>query len=644
MEKPLITIDKWSGMSDNGGIYYSDGFMAENIGGNSCISEEIRPFSLVNSATTGFSGMATIKSICSYTDEYGYNNLLLLNDGGKFFKYEQGGDYNGLLHSIPSSGDTSYAYHSSVVRMNSGNFVYSTCNGMGIGYYGLAESTSGTTKIVDTAGRNWATLGVVVGESTHNKVTNLDTGAEYTVTSITTTSTTNDTLNFSASGVLTNDHNDPFIVWIDDKLDLGTSYTAGSVQYRKIEQYGDDYLMTFNNYIAQLASDEATADEEYKQLPVNSTALYLSVNGSKMLVASELEGRGQLLLWDGYSDGWNNILNIDGIAYTLEPYKNGWLYMVNSTLFFTDGWSIQKVSDYPDKSYASSSLDLTPSFNGMVVYNNQILIANSVNNFCRNYFSLVVFNFDYGWFGFPNMSAGSSSRLGYGNGETVFSEIISSNTATLVGSSGNLTQYSSNPEYATAYLNRSLIHLIALDKPTQIKEISLNISHNLKEILDTNHVSDDVTITVNVGDAHKGIFSRAQVKAGSTASTINIAGNTWKYMEVGNEIQFFRNSASETTATDGERSYITAITNQGTSSEAWTISPALSGAPTENTNIKIINVRKSDTKTVSIDDLNEPVRFNVDGFYSNKIFVEVVITGGTNAFPISIFDLQIYGA
>ena len=643
MEKPLITIDKWSGMSDNGGIYYSDGFMVENVGGNSCISEEIRPFSLVNSATTNFTNIGTTKSICSYEDPYGYNNLLLLNEGGKFFKYEQGGDYNGILHSIPSSGDTSYAYHPSVNRMISGNFVYSTCNGMGVGYYGLAESTSGTTKIVDTAGRNFATLGVVVGDSTHNKVTNLETGAEYTVTSITTTSTTNDTLNFSASGVLTNAHNDQFIVWIDDKVDLGTSYTAGSVQYREIEPYGDYHLMTFNGYLATLGSDEVTGDDDFKELPTNSTALYLSVNGSKILVASELEGRGQLLLWDGFSDGWNNILEIDGIAYTLAKYKNGWLYMVNNTLYFTDGWTIQKISDYPDKSYASSSLELTPAFNGMVVYNNQVFIANSVSNFCRNYFSLVVFNFDYGWFGFPNMSAGSSTRLGYSNGETIFSEKISSNIATLVGSSNNLTQYSSNPEYSTAYLNRSFIQLIALDRPIQIKEIALNISHNLKEILDTNHISDDTTITVNVGDAHKGIFSRAQVKAGSTASSINIAGNTWKYMEVGNEIQIFRNSSSETTATDGERSYITAITNQGTSSEAWTISPALSGSPTENSNIKIINVKKSDTRTVSIDDLNQPVRFNVDGFYSDKIFVEVVVTGGTNAFPISIFNLQIYG-
>jgi hypothetical protein len=270
-----------------------------------------------------------------------------------------------------------------------------------------------------------------------------------------------------------------------------------------------------------------------------------------------------------------------------------------------------------------------------------VFVADSEHNYMRICFSCYAFSFNYGWLGIPSLTYGLTNRLGYSEGSSVFVKTINASEELLLGAQGNLMYYSETAEYSNAYMSRSLIQLINLEEPKQIKEIELNISHNLKEILDTSHITDTATITVNIGDAHRGIFARNEVKTGSTAS--EIIPYFKSSAEVGNEIQIMEDYLSSTEDTQGERSYITAITDPGEATESWTISPAFSAVPDTSAGIRVISVKKSDTKTVSILDLNKPVRFSVDGFYSNKIFVEVVITGGTTSFPVSIFDMKIYG-
>ena len=54
-------------------------------------------------------------------------------------------------------------------------------------------------------------------------------------------------------------------------------------------------------------------------------------------------GKSILLLWDGFSDGFNNILDLDGDVYSVKSYKSGWIYILRGVIYYTDGFSIQKI-------------------------------------------------------------------------------------------------------------------------------------------------------------------------------------------------------------------------------------------------------------------------------------------------------------
>jgi len=93
----------------------------------------------------------------------------------------------------------------------------------------------------------------------------------------------------------------------------------------------------------------------------------------------------------------------------------------------------------------------------------------------------------------------------------------------------------------------------------------------------------------------------------------------------------------------GERAFITAITNPGEATEQWSISPALSGTFASTMDLKIIKVKKCEEKTIDISRINEPIKFICNGFRSDKLFIEVVVKGIADSFPISISEMKIYG-
>jgi hypothetical protein len=171
--KPLFSIDKFSGMTDDGGMYYLDGFSVEKESGASSLDENYFTNELLNSSTTNFTGfncvaMTVLMPLTGSNlnaETVGYK--LMINDIGYFYTrgtgtVGSGGVYRGRIGGSSSSGTYRSSFKPDLFQLPSGNVLWTSKLHTGVMYRGLVMTGSSTTKIVDTAGRNFSTLGMSI--------------------------------------------------------------------------------------------------------------------------------------------------------------------------------------------------------------------------------------------------------------------------------------------------------------------------------------------------------------------------------------------------------------------------------------------------------------------------------------------------
>ncbi len=64
ISKPKFTISNFTGMSGDGGIFYSDGFSVYNENGKSIIYEDYLAIDYIHDGTSGFSNLDYLSSAC----------------------------------------------------------------------------------------------------------------------------------------------------------------------------------------------------------------------------------------------------------------------------------------------------------------------------------------------------------------------------------------------------------------------------------------------------------------------------------------------------------------------------------------------------------------------------------------------------
>lgn len=657
--KPLLTIDKFSGMNNNGGVFYVDGFTPRNENGVSMMSEDFACGEKFTSATTGFANIGSIKSIeYMYSLVGGNTYSLLLDDAGKVWRYASAGG-QGEMGGSGNDGAYKPCTLPDIQQLTNGNLVYTSAYHLSSIIRGKVKTGSSTTKIIDTDGRNFVTLGLTTS-SPNNIVTNTITGAKYTITTISTTTATNDTLEFTAITGKDNTANDEFLAFVGTKYlmnysdgtsgstNLGTHFIGqpdATIWSRPIVQWGDIFLIGNGNYLSSLTADASTIDNSYKQLPVGFQLLDVSVNNTYILVsAMSNTGQPHLLLWDGFSDGWNNIMPIEDATYSLAAYENGWVYVILNTLFYTDGQNKTRMSEYCDATSTNRYSIAPTSPNNIAVYNDKIYIASSsTGNYRRILPGVYVFDKDFGWTFVP---VSYSGRL-FGIPTSLFvkrepGSNFSFRTGIEYGAGSTYGFITGEAVNTVGYDTRSFMYYLDFKQPQQVKEIQLVLQASTK-YSDEPQASTSSDVTINIGDGNDDIYKHLQAysvsKTAVDGDTIaNTYGATWPGT-LNAEIQLLDGGYG------GERTYITAIANPGTANEVWTVSPALSknyAGGGSLLNIRQINVRKCETKTVNRNQLNEPVRFQTPGFISDKCFIEVVVRGKTNSFNVSVVDINLF--
>lgn len=643
--KPLAILNKFSGMSSMGGMFWMDGFRVRNENGLSMLDEYYWGGEQFSSETTNFSSLQNITGMV--TTKGNAENYRIFSDGQNFFCRSISG-YNGKIHS-QSGTLTAFGTGGAgdIKRLASGNFIYTNITNLGMAYTGRIATGSSTTKIIDYAGRNFTTLGIIVGDADRNKVTNLTTGVEYTVTSITTTNSTNDTLNFTAVGSNDNISGKDFIIFIDTKFTFDTptqfiGQPERAYWSRQIKQYGSDYFITNGNWLSKLGADETTFVDKYRQLPATYQSICFEVNQGNMLISAIIaDNKSYLLLWTGDSStpDYQAITETPRPTVSLNVYGTNFCYVTNGTLFYTDGYQSKSLSSLTGD-YTLGDLPQPRTFNGLLSYNNQIIFAEPSDYSERYRSGVYVYDPSFGWSFSRCLYAGQQLATPYNvfldnSYDNPFSSSIRPDIGIGCSRSYNVLQ---NQGLISPKYSKSFIYLMDFKNPIQIKEIQLSLSEALTEMISdgTEKVCD---IEVNIGEVKAPLMFRAQSTSNSVNMvTINNSSGNYNNIKEGDEIIFLDGTCR------GERTFIQSISGQGTAIQQMIVSPVLSAVNASFSNIMVQKLRNVDRLTVTQDKLNEPARF-IGNFYGDKMWLEVVIYGRSTApyaFPVSINDIKIY--
>jgi hypothetical protein len=655
ISKSKFNISKFSGMSGDGGTFYIDGFTIENENGIMSIDESYKITEVASTATTNFSNLGNVMAkiyVYSLTNSTlaATTAYTLMFDGTRFYTADSGTSniYEGEIGGQTATGIYKPSKKPDLFQLPSGNILFTSSRHLGLIVRGLAKTGSGTAKIIDTDGRDLSTLGLST-VAPNNKVVNLKTGVQYTITSITTTNETNDTLNFSTGTAVA--ENDEFMGFVYTKLDLnyvngisGDEVTipnfAGqqSQEYwtRQINQYGNQYMISNGNYIALLANDEETFDATYKQLIVGFQLIAFNPNSVDNVLVSAVsnKGLGHLLLWDGSSDGWQQILNLDSAPNAVHNVGSGWSYLLDGVVYFTDGLNIQKLVSWAENS--GKSAYNTTNFNGITSYN-------GVYYFCvegsmsgdRSTHGVLVFNPQIGLTFFKTKANGIAYKIPYCidvKTEASLSAIYSTNCILEVAGQGFYNQVLFNTPSTDTKDYHSYLTLVDLGQETQINQIWLNIKRGTKSVLGNRDLKN-ATISVNYGNNYNPIMGYGKANITSTTAVANVNGDIYPGV-VGQEIEFLTGNVA------GQRTFIQSIENAGTITETWVISPALSTTGND-CEYRAWGLKNAETKTITLNDISKPVVFNTN-FIGDKLWLEIIVRGTANSFPVSINNIMIF--
>lgn len=639
MDNAIIRTTNFTGM-DNGVVYYLDGMSPRTVAGRNILYSGWGNSFYLSEDTSLFSGYDGTNAMAFLLYSVALGNHIVSIGTDKIYDIHPSGVSSscGLIHTVPSTGSGVNEIKKSEnpdLMVTTNNYIlYSTAHHLGIAYKFTASSASSTSLVVNGATLN-ATYGIDSDAGT-NKIFNLTKKEEYTNT----TNNPTTTLNFTAAGT-TPEAGDEFLVFVDNKFPFNISHQISNhfanQDYptnwnRQIKLLGTDYWILNGNYVASLNIDGTTFSATAKRLPYNVNATAFDTNNGLMLVGGDYLGAGRLMLWDTYSDGWLSIITTEKSPSAIKAYKNGWIVIVGSVIYYTDGYQIQELSRIPDLlSYGDNA---RIHYNGVEVVQNNIILNSGSNLANRARTGIYIYDVNRGWSYTPySINSDNDKLLSGQNGGVVY----------LFGTedgSYNIWVTGSEADYTATYVINKLVSttttegsaIIFYDLPTKIRANKIELKLG-KRFNARNTSLTTSSITLNYGDGNRQLWSSLSAGTSSTASLIYNLNGLTKPAYAGQEIRFLNG------ATTGERSYITSIADGGAATEAWTISPALSTTPTVNSVIAVSNLYKSETKTVPDGKLISNLTFNVSDFYSDKLYIEVVISGNPD---IDILGINVY--
>ncbi len=611
-DNPLVSISRFPGMGDKG-LYYVENFSSELINGKSFLRQMYGQTKKMNEDTTGFTNYPLVKCMIAKSEDVTWGSFYGLGDGYLVRQnaLSPGDDSNGsvLFSFTPSESAT----NPSIMETDTGNMLFTKSQYLNMCVHGQNTGDGNTNDLVDTLGRD-LTSWVVVGDTIYNLVKQ----KTAVVTSISTTTSTNDTLNFTAGwsgGGDIDDGEDWMVIKEDWEALVGGAVTTA--EGSTIVNFDGDYFVGNNTHVAKLSNDETTFDEDFTELPAAFTFKDMAVNANKILIGCNKHGRGKLLVWNGVDQNtYQSIIDIPMNVTSVKSYGAAWLVLAGSTLYLTNGYTIKQLSKFPG-SNGFTDYQIRPY--GMMVLADKVYFSAQIDLIDKQKAGVYIYDISKNsWTYSPCVDTNGEENLYNVNSGCFFFEANGDSVFTTYEDAGNKNTLSKIGDESAK--NSAMITYVDLGSKRTINHVDLFVTENL---LATASTSLTATITIGIADGSYNMWRYFQANATSSAyNEIEVAGGSTKYASVGELVRVLEGTAA------GEYAFITAIENQGTATEKWTLDRNLSGYVANASFIQVMPFHKMSETTLASREIDNPLHFPLGRTIKGDMYLIVLIRNG----------------
>lgn len=410
--------------------------------------------------------------------------------------------------------------------------------------------------------------------------------------------------------------------------------TSNASYVRQIEVWEDTAYIGNDNWLASLSDDGTFVDQD-KELPDGYSFQSMAYNNNYLLVAMNKNYKGQLGLWDSYTDGWNYLKPLNDEIYAVKAYQRGWIVISTNGIYFTNGYSLEFLATLPDRELKSSGIITT--YNGIEIVGDKVIFSNSANKLNRAKEGIWIFDIKTRSFNFSPFDTGTSRYSYYGatGGAIFYSSYIdriycgyqTDGTFTsdpyFIGII-SLTSKSDDAVFITPTIN--------FGKKVILKSIVFEFLFS--DTLGQRRDSPSVSITAKVFNGLDLIWGYFQTNAAaSNNTTIKVDGSLSNTnARVGDEVLILDG------VNGGIRRQIDSIANEGTNTETWTVDSAMNGNTEDALYLNLLPFTKVDSTRTLTDYSTNRVFFDCGGkiVYGSGMFEFIINHNSTPIIPTSI--------
>lgn len=454
-------------------------------------------------------------------------------------------------------------------------------------------------------------------------------GVWYTATWVSSTSLTLNTTyaGTTASGVAY----ELFSNWDDDFQDLGGNLSTGLIPYEWATPFNfeGDLLVPFKNSLCRLNSDGSWNDEDTPAFDLPDSMLIRCGAGgaNKILLGAEIykSSRSYLVLWDNISirsiAPW---IPLKSKVQAIKPYNGGWIVVTQREILFTDGYSIQTISEGIDPRLGENSFSLTPY--GLQVVGDGAVIANQIGGYTRKRSGIYIFSLKDGSYQYlASLGTHTYNATPYAVFLDTAQKLNLSLETTLPAKKHLTLIKESTPSSATFITNPLAV--------TGNKKYAEGVKLDLAALEGGETITADVTVKLAATNRRLWGIQKAKI-AGVSTTAITVNGTLLGDVNVGDEITIMEG------ANAGLVRHITAITGEGTSTEVWTLDEAITSNIEQDAYISLSPFRKVAKKTVTTATELRDMYFDVKNKYKGKEFLVKVVFSNLSV-PIEILGASV---
>jgi len=402
------------------------------------------------------------------------------------------------------------------------------------------------------------------------------------------------------------------------------SWKTGLTSYKHPADTYEDMVLFGNKNTVGLIDSGDVMNLSAFTLPSSMTVDALKSGTTGILIGANLGSRGVLMLWNTQTDRaiapwiWTN-----GTVQSIARADNGWIVVTQKAILWTNGYSTKILFEIIDDPFGFSNWVVAAG--GTFVLSHKLIVLNQGNGFARLRSGVYVFDLSTRLFEFVPVStqnvasaAPQAVHAAKGTTQEIFvgyaDNFLSKNyIGSLVVSGGVMAQYYSE-----------LLADNAVTKPAEAVVLNIGLGTVLSNVQNLS-----ANIAVKLYDFKRPLWgvnvTNAQLAGQPEQLRVNGSNASLTRPAIGDEVTVLEG------ANAGYSRHVTLITNQGASTETWTLESAFPNETETSVHLSVQPFVLIERKALASPSQLPELFFNAKNKVSGKHFIVKVAIDSANA-------------